>query len=151
MARIMVQLERKRREIPWLLLFIAGLFFVTFVFNSVTWSALSRVEGVGSRLEYHAGVGAPLAWTYLKLGRAATSALGMEKLQVDAVTQAYARTLPAIAEAPEKAVDLVLEERGSTHAATLRYSHYASPVLFLLWILLTVLRPGRLNTFNARR
>lgn len=151
MTRIMVQLERKRRETPWLLLGSALLFLISLIFNLLTWGPLSRVPKLGEQMEYRAGMESPLAWTYIKIGRGLAQLTGVPQLQVESVNAAFAGAIAQSMTAPEKVIDLLLAERGSLRASLLPWSHYGCPTFLLLWIVFTLIRPNRLNTYNARR
>jgi hypothetical protein len=151
MSKLGVQLDRKRRETPWLLILSALLFLASLVFNLLTWGPLSQVPKAGEPLAQRAGLDSPLAWTYLKLGRGITQLVGMPQFQVDAVTEAFNPALEKGMAEPDRAVSYVLAERSSFRSVVLQWSHYGCPVFLALWILFTLFRSDRLNTYNARR
>lgn len=148
MATLSQQLERKRRETPWLLVISVVLFWASFVFNSWTWAALSRTPAAGPFIERNAQTGSLLAWTYMKTGQWVFDLSGKPEFGVEGAVADYPTTLPQIVIENTVAVRLVLEARESFRARLLGWSHYATIPLFVLWIIFTILRPRTRKTFT---
>ena len=114
----------------------------------MTWGPLSRVPGAGSFVEGNATLDAPLAWTYLKLGRGVGNLLGKPDLAVAEVTADFHTSLAKVMVEPTRAVELILNDDESWRGSLLAISHPACPILFLLWVLFTLIRPRTRHTFT---
>ena len=132
MTSLSKQLERKRREIPWLLVVTIVLFWSSFFFNAWTWGALGRVNSAGPLIESNVRKESFLALTYMKTGHWLADLAGQAQLGTAGVEVDYAQTLPKIVVEYTVATRLVLDSKESFRARLLSWTHYATIPLFVL-------------------
>ena len=125
---------------------VAALFWLFLLIDLYAWAGLSRDPEVGiavTKSINHEGV---LAWGYASAGLAVVDALGIESAAVAFADQHFADARAAVAANPAAAMDLT----GSHMGLGMRMTHYGSPVLGILWLLMWWRRPRTVRTFGRR-
>lgn len=139
-----------RRFLHW---YVIALFLLVLGYDFVVWGAASRLpDEVGKHLLNSAQREGPLAYFYMRVGGALDEAVPA----LDAWGRAHASAAleegaARIKEDPAVAMDLVFSQTWNGHHATLKFCHWAAPVLALLSIVFWLRRPKKVSLIGARR
>lgn len=128
------------------------LFFACLLYDMVVWGALPRLPDVGASITASAQREAPLALSYITLGRGLDAAVpslqafGAERLS-DALGEGFAR----IRQDPEVAMDLIFNTTWNATHRWLKTMYWAVPFFLLLALLLWWRRPRQVTALRGRR
>ncbi|HEY0179538.1 MAG TPA: hypothetical protein VGC30_07885 [Dokdonella sp.] len=127
------------RRLHWI---AVVLFLLSFAYDVVVWGALPGMGDVGAAIAGSARREAPLATTYVVLGRPldraapALQAFGEQRL-----TAAFGAGFERIREDPTVAIDLVFGSHWNAQQRWITTLYWAAPLLFLVSALLWTRRP----------
>jgi hypothetical protein len=128
-----------------------GLFVLSLLYDIVVWGALPRLPGVGAAIVDSAHREAPLATTYIELGRGLDGALAPlqafgERRLTDALGEGFAR----IGEDPTVAMDLIFNTTWNLQHRWIKTMYWAAPLLLLVTVLLWLRKPRQVRSFGRR-
>lgn len=137
-----------KRHLHWVAL---ALFLVTLVYDALVWGALPLLPEVGAAIADSAHRQAPLASTYIALGRPVDGAVPLlqsfgEVRLVNALSDGF----PRIREDAAVAMDLIFGTTWNSHHRWLKTMYWAPPLFLLLGLVLWVLRPRRVRALARR-
>jgi hypothetical protein len=127
------------------------LFLLAFGYDLVVWGAAAALPDIGPGIVLSANHEAPLAATYIGLGRPldaafpALQAFGLARLD-GALGEGYER----IKEDPHVAVDLIFNTTWNNQHRWIKTVYWAAPLLLLLSIVLWLLRPKAVKMMGRR-
>lgn len=127
------------------------LFVLVLLFDLVVWGAVPLLPDVGVHIERSADKEALLASTYIAIGSrldAALPAIGSfgSTLMTSAIEPAFAR----IVEDPNVAMDVILTSSFNRTHSWLKTLYWATPVLFVLSVLLWARKPKKISLIRGR-
>jgi hypothetical protein len=137
---------KRRLYLVALILFVASL-----LYDLVVWGALPLLPEVGTSIVDSANREAPLAATYVALGRhidaavPALQAFGEQRL-IDAVGEGFER----IRGDSTVAIDLIFNTTWNVQHRWLKTVYWAAPFLLLLTVVLWTRRPKQVRTLGRR-
>lgn len=126
-----------------------ALFVVCFVYDVIVWGSVDRVPTVGSAIADSAGREAPLAATYIAIGRmidGAVPALG--DFGRDRFTEAFGEGFERIRADPTVAMDLIFGTTWNAAHSALKLAYWAAPALLLIAIVLFARRTKAIKTIG---
>lgn len=131
---------------------IGLLFFLVLAYDFVVWGGAARLPEVGTHLQDSARREGPLAYFYMQVGSAIDGAVpaldswGQRRAEV-----ALAEGFPRIKDDPAVSMDLVFSQTWNIHHATLKFCHWAAPVLAVLALVFWMRRPKKVRLMGSRR
>jgi hypothetical protein len=121
-------------------------------FDLILWGAVPDLETVGPLIEQSAGNEAFLASIYIGAGSALDGAMPTLGAFGGAVMKdGLADAFPAMIEAPNLAMDLILSTSYNGTHRWIRLLYWAPPVLLLLYLVLWIFRPRKVSLMGGRR
>ncbi len=138
-----------KRNLHW---WVILLFLLVLGYDLVVWGAAGRLPDVGRRLLDSAQREAPLTYAYMRAGGVLDAAApllddwGTQHAQ-DALGEGFAR----IKEDPKVAMDLVFSQTWNAKHATLKFCHWAAPVLAVIALVFWMRRPKKVHLMSSRR
>lgn len=124
---------------------VIALFVLTLAVNLVAWGGLAEHPELGSGVVRSAQREGPLATAYI-FGGMALSNLGMREFNRDFADRRFGDLYPRLKGNTEAAMDIIDNERSTAMAL----AHYGTPVLLLLAIVLSWLRPEPIHMVGGR-
>lgn len=127
------------------------LFLLVFFFDLVFWGAVPGIDQVGPHIERSAGNEAVLASLYMALGVPLDGflpALGSFGAQV--MTRGLEPAFAQILEAPNLAMDLILNDSFNATHGWIKTLYWAPPVLLVAFLVLWVTRPKTVSLIRKR-
>lgn len=127
------------------------LFLVTLFYDALVWGALPLLPEVGPAIADSAHRQAPLASTYIALGRPIDGAMPLLQSFGEArVVNALSNGFPRIREDATVAIDLIFSTTWNSHHRWLKTMYWAPPLFLLLGLILWLLRPRRVRALARR-
>ena len=129
-----------------------GLFFVSLLYNLVVWGALPLLPDVGPSVVASARREAPLATTYIAIGRHIDGAFSSaQSFGARRLNEALGEAFTQIAQDNSAAMDLIFGATWNSAHRWLKAAYWATPLLLLLSIAFWILRPRRVHALARRR
>ena len=131
---------------------IGLLFALVLAYDFVVWGGAARLPEVGAQLQASAKREGPLAYFYMSVGSVIDGAepalddWGQQHAEA-ALAEGFAR----IKDDPAVAMDLVFSQTWNVHHATLKFFHWAAPVLAVLGLVFWIRRPKKVRLMGSRR
>lgn len=128
------------------------LFVLSLLYDIVVWGALPALPDVGASIAASARAEAPLAATYIWLGRPVDAAIpALQAYGAKRLTRAFVEYFPRIRADASVAMDLVFDQAKNSQARSIRALYWAAPAFLLLSLILWGRRPKPVRVFGARR
>ena len=138
---------KRRLHLIALSLFVLSLFY-----DLVVWGALPQLPEVGASIVSSARREAPLATTYITLGRGLDAAVpSLQAFGTQRLDDAFGAGFERIRGDATVAMDLIFHTTWNTQHRWLKTMYWAAPVLLLLTLVSWVRRPQPVRTFGKRR
>jgi len=138
-----------RRHLHW---WIILLFFVVLGYDLVVWGAAARLPEVGAHLQDSARREAPLVYFYMRVGSIIDAAVpALDAWGQHHAEAALAEGISRIKDDPAISMDLVFSQTWNVHHATLKFCHWAAPMLAVLALVFWIRRPKKVRLMGSRR
>jgi len=139
-----------RRFLHW---YVVALFLLVLLYDCVVWGAAARLpDDVGKNLLNSAQREAPLAYAYMRAGMLLDGAVPtFDEWGQRHATAALSDGFVRIKEDPTVSMDLVFSQTWNAQHATLKFCHWAAPVLALLSVVFWLRRPKKVSLISGRR
>ena len=138
---------KRRLYLPALLLFVA-----TLLYDIVVWGALPALPEVGASITASAAREAPLASTYIFLGRRVDQSVpALQAFGARRLTDAFGDGFERIRADSTVAMDLIFNTTWNRQHRWLKTTYWAAPVFLLLALVFWSLRPRQVRVFGRRR
>ncbi|HET6604485.1 MAG TPA: hypothetical protein VFG21_09785 [Xanthomonadaceae bacterium] len=124
---------------------VIALFVLTLAVNLSVWGGLAEHPELGAGIVRSADREGPLARVYI-FGGMGLSSMGLREFNRDFADRRFGSLYPRLKGNTEAAMDIIDHERSSTMAL----SHYGTPVLLLLAIALSWMRPKPIHMVGGR-
>lgn len=127
------------------------LFLATLVYDLVVWGAVPLLPEVGAAIVESAHREAPLASTYIAIGRVLDGAVpALQTFGADRFTAALGENAARIAEDASIAMDLIFNTTSNNQHRWLKTLFWAAPFFLVLTIVLWVRRPRQVRIVGRR-
>lgn len=131
--------------------FALALLLVAFLWDLLLWGAVPDLPQVGSLIEHSAANEALLASIYLALGHPLDSAIpAFGSLGASMMTSGLEEGFARIVEAPNLAMDVILNASFNRTHAWIKMLYWAPPILLVAFLILWVIRPKTVNLVRKR-
>lgn len=128
------------------------LLLLTLLFDLAVWGAVPDLKTVGPLIEESADNEAFLASMYIGAGSALDGAMPSLGAFGGAVMKdGLGEAFPAIIEAPNLAMDLIFSASYNGTHNWIKLQYWAPPVLLVLYLVLWLIRPKKVNLVGKRR
>jgi hypothetical protein len=125
------------------------LFVVCFLYDVVVWGSVDLLGAPGSGIADSAAREAPLAATYIAIGRAIDGAVpSLGEFGRDRITEAFGDGFERIRADPTVAMDLIFGTTWNTAHSALKLAYWAAPLLLLITIVLFARRTKAVKTIG---
>ncbi|ANB17965.1 hypothetical protein [Dokdonella koreensis] len=129
-----------------------GMLVLTLAFDLVVWGAVPSLPHVGEHIAASARREAPLAATYIFLGRPIDDAVPtLRGYGAGWLEQAWSEGFARIAEDGRVAMDLVTGSTWNAAHRWIKLAYWAPPVLLPVFLVLWARRPRQIRMMGARR
>lgn len=127
------------------------LFLATLVYDLVVWGALPALPEIGASIADSARREAPLAATYVALGRHLDAAIPtLRAFGEQRLTAAFEAGFERIRAEPTVAMDLIFDTTWNHQHRWIKLAYWAAPLLLLLTLVLWLRRPRQVRTLGRR-
>lgn len=130
----------------WIRAFFWLITGLCFAYDLYLWGGLAITPTVGKQLRDVALTRAPLAATYLVLGRQLVNAAGLSDEALDFAAKRFSKQIADTESSPL----LVVERFKSAQSAWATLVYYAAPILLLLSLVLHVRRQKQIRSFGGK-
>ena len=126
-----------------------ALFVASFLYDLIVWGSVDLVPTVGSGIADSAGREAPLAATYIAIGRVVDGAVpALGEFGRDRITEAFSDGFERIRADPTVAMDLIFGTTWNAAHSALKLVYWAAPLLLLIAIVLFARRTKPVKTIR---
>ena len=137
------------RNLHW---FALVLLLLALAFDFAVWGGAARLPDVGPLLLRSAQREAPMVRFYMLVGQPLDAVLpAFDRFGQEHATAAFEEGFQRIKDEPAIAMDLVFSNTWNSTHATLKTVFWATPALALLWLVLWLRRPKKVNLMSRRR
>jgi hypothetical protein len=127
------------------------LFVVCFLYDVIVWGSVDLLPVVGSGIADSAAREAPLAATYIAIGRRLDAAMpSLGAFGRDRLTEAFGDGFERIRADPTVAMDLMFGTTWNAAHSALKLAYWAAPLLLVVAIVLLARRPKAIRTVGRR-
>lgn len=134
-----------------LYLIALGLFVIVLLYDVVVWGAVPTLPEVGPSIAESARREAPLASTYIAIGRSVDAAVPALRAFGEArLTDALSEGFPRMRDDASVSMDLIFNTTWNAQHRFIRTMYWAAPLLLLLTLLLWTRRPKQVRLMRGR-
>ena len=137
------------RHLHW---YVIVFFLLALGYDFVVWGGAARLPEVGPHLLDSARREGPLAYFYMSIGSMLDQAVpALDQWGQQHASAALSEGFERINGDPAVAMDLVFSQTWNSHHATLKFFHWAAPVLAVLSGVFWMRRPKKVRLMGRRR
>lgn len=137
------------RHLHW---YVIVLFLLALFYDLVVWGGAARLPEAGPQLLASARQEGPLAYMYMNVGSALDRAVpALDRWGQQRAAAALSDGFARINDDPAVAMDLVFSQTWNSQHATMKFFHWAAPVLAVLSLILWLRRPKKISLMGRRR